>query len=114
MNAMNAMDAMESTPPPRRVRLWARRTPGGLEMGVDDCGPGIAPGNAERVFEPFFTTKEEGMGMGLPIARTIIEAHGGTISADAAPGGGTRVAWTIPRSDRSRPPEIPEGRGTTR
>ncbi len=111
---VNAMDAMESTPPPRRVRLWARRTPGGLEMGVDDCGPGIAPGNAERVFEPFFTTKEEGMGMGLPIARTIIEAHGGTISADAAPGGGTRVAWTIPRSDRSRPPEIPEGRGTTR
>ncbi|MEI6225132.1 MAG: ATP-binding protein [Deltaproteobacteria bacterium] len=104
ISLVNAMDAMESTPGLRRVRLWARPVARGLEMGVDDEGPGIAPENAGRVFEAFFTTKKEGMGMGLPIARSIIEAHGGSISAEAGPGGGTRVAWTIPLGEASRPP----------
>ncbi len=93
---VNAMDAMESAPEPRRALVWARRVHGGLEMGVDDTGPGIESGIADRIFEPFFTTKPQGMGMGLPIARTIVESHGGTLTVGPAPGGGARVAWTIP------------------
>ena len=95
---VNALDAVGPQAGGRTVSLWARRGEGCLEMGVDDDGPGIEAGLRAKVFEPFFTTKSEGLGMGLAIARTIVEAHGGSISVDAAPSGGARVAWTIPES----------------
>ena len=100
---VNALDAVGSHTGGRTVTLWARRGVGCLEMGVDDDGPGIEAALRTKVFEPFFTTKGDGLGMGLPIARTIIEAHGGSISVDAAPGGGARIAWTIPTTAPSRP-----------
>jgi len=58
-------------------------------LRVADCGPGLAPDVGARLFQPFVTTKSSGSGVGLSICRSIIEAHGGWISAEDDPGGGT-------------------------
>jgi signal transduction histidine kinase len=64
---------------------------------VDDSGPGIAAEHFEQLFESFFTTKQGGMGMGLPICRSIIEAHGGSITAhNGSPEGGARFIFALP------------------
>lgn len=89
----NAADAMEANPAgsPRRVGLVTRALPGGgAEIRVEDTGPGIAPALRDRLFEPFFTTKPGGMGLGLPLCRTLVERMGGAIEAEASPGGGAR------------------------
>jgi signal transduction histidine kinase len=67
-----------------------------LVVMVKDTGPGIAPQDLPRLFEPFFTTKRGGMGMGLAICRTTVEAHGGQLSADSAPGSGATFRLTLP------------------
>ena len=94
---MNAMDALARTPRERRrvvVRAVARRDT--LEVCVTDSGPGIPAAQRERVFEPFYSSKPAGLGMGLAISRSIVEAHGGTIAVDAAPGGGARFRVVLP------------------
>jgi len=63
---------------------------------VHDSGPGIDPGNLERVFEPFYTTKTSGVGMGLSICRSIIDAHGGRLWADANEPRGAVFQFTVP------------------
>ena len=81
---LNGMDAMAQSPPAERnleIHAYSLRD-GGAEIAVRDAGTGIAREKLERVFEPFFTTKAEGMGMGLAISRTIVEAHGGQIRAE--------------------------------
>ena len=78
---LNGMDAMNNGAKTGRlltVRAWTAED-GSVEVSVSDCGVGIAPENVERLFEPFLTTKPNGMGMGLAISQTIIEAHGGKI-----------------------------------
>jgi PAS domain S-box-containing protein len=70
-----------------------------LYCSVDDNGPGIAAEHVDRLFESFFTTKESGMGMGLPICRSIVEAHGGRIGADGhGANGGARFWFSLPIS----------------
>ena len=64
-------------------------------MSVADSGPGIAPEIASQLFQPFVTTKRQGMGVGLSISRTIVEAHGSKISAEANIGGGTIFRFTL-------------------
>jgi len=78
---INAFDAVSGQPGPRQVMLRALARNGAVEMAVLDNGKGIARGELERIFEPFFTRKPNGMGMGLAICRSIVEAHGGRISA---------------------------------
>lgn len=67
-----------------------------VRFTVSDTGPGVPEGRIARLFDPFSTTKTEGMGLGLPICRSIIEAHGGSIWYEAAPGGGAAFIFTIP------------------
>ena len=77
---VNGIDAMKETPDENRIiSIRTSRVEEFAELSVSDRGPGIPEDKLEEVFEPFFTTKAEGMGMGLSIARTIIEAHDGLI-----------------------------------
>jgi signal transduction histidine kinase len=95
---MNGMDAvMELPPASRRVRVEGRRgLAGEVEVTVSDCGPGFTAESASRLFEPFFTTKSAGMGIGLSVSRTIIDAHRGQIHATNAPEGGAVFHVTLP------------------
>jgi two-component system sensor kinase FixL len=91
----NAIDAMEQSD---RRELTISTEPGQddtIVVSVTDTGPGIAPEIASQLFQPFVTTKAQGMGVGLSISRTIVEAHGGQISAESNPGGGTIFHFTL-------------------
>lgn len=91
----NALDAMEDAP---RKALTVRIAPvpeGLASVSIADTGPGVAPAVAGQLFEPFITTKSDGMGVGLSISRTIIEAHGGRIWVEPTPGGGATFRFTL-------------------
>ena len=94
----NAFDAMRAAPPGRPVVDIATdyNGDGAISVAVRDYGSGISEITRERLFEQFFTTKEEGLGMGLAIVRSIVEAHGGSISAENADGGGARFHFRLP------------------
>jgi signal transduction histidine kinase len=66
---------------------------------VRDYGCGISEATRERLFEQFFTTKEEGLGMGLAIVRSVVEAHGGSVAAENAEGGGARFHFRLPTKE---------------
>ena len=101
---LNGMDAMNTIPKSRRllvVRVGEAKG-GNLQVAVSDSGTGIAPDAAVHIFEPFFTTKPDGMGMGLAISRTIIEAHGGDIRMESNALGGTTFTFTLPRMKQAK------------
>ncbi len=81
-NAVEAMSAVKDRA--RVLGITTQRTPSGVRIAVADSGTGIDPDNVDRVFDTFFTTKSYGMGMGLSICRSIVEAHGGRLSASSA------------------------------
>jgi PAS domain S-box-containing protein len=97
----NAFDAMRDTPPSQRVVEIATNYNGDgtISIAVRDHGGGISEKTRKRLFEQFFSTKEEGLGMGLAIVRSIVEAHGGTIAAENADGGGARFHFRLPASE---------------
>ncbi len=97
----NAFDAMRDTPPSgRKVEIATTYNGDGtICVAVRDYGSGIPEPTLERLFEQFFTTKEEGLGMGLAIVRSIVEAHGGSIAAENADGGGARFRFRLPTKD---------------
>ncbi|MBL8552549.1 MAG: DUF4118 domain-containing protein [Hyphomonadaceae bacterium] len=97
---VNAMQAMAAAPAPRRIRVSSVRAGDGVEIAVEDSGPGISAAHKARLFESFFTTKPGGMGMGLPICRSIVEAHGGRIDVQDRPEGGARFRVTLPIAQR--------------
>lgn len=93
----NAVEAMAESP--RRELAISTRAlaDGGVEVEIADTGPGLAPQVAAQLFKPFISTKSQGMGVGLSICQSIVEAHHGRIWAEANPGGGTVFRFTLPR-----------------
>lgn len=98
-------NAREATPKGGRVTVRLRQSSGGVELCVDDTGPGVPDELRASIFDPFFTTKERGTGLGLAVTREIVEAHGGTIRCEGRPGGGTRFVLELPLSGPIEPTE---------
>ena len=92
----NAIEAMQEARHRRLMITAVPRDPALIEVIVSDNGPGLADDVKQRLFEPFVSTKDTGMGVGLSICRTIVEAHEGRIWADESPMGGTSFHFTVP------------------
>jgi two-component system, LuxR family, sensor kinase FixL len=90
---MNAAQAMEGQ---GRIEVTITQTDSRCRVTVADRGPGMPEDVRERAFDAFFTTKHRGTGLGLPIARRVVEAHGGTIQVDVPPEGGTTISVELP------------------
>jgi two-component system, NtrC family, sensor kinase len=104
---LNAVDALSGG---GRVRVLARPNGDGVELSVEDNGPGVAPAVRDRLFEPFVTTKEvgKGTGLGLAVCRGLVEAVGGSIVLDVGFASGARFVVQLPESGRPRPSLAPE------
>ena len=90
------LNAIQSMPAGGHLTVSTVRRGEGEEIRFADSGQGIDPETLKKVFNPFFTTKEKGSGLGLPIVKSIIESHQGSIKIDSAPGEGTTVTITLP------------------
>jgi PAS domain S-box-containing protein len=103
VNAIQAMSGVGEGARELQISIDAVPSEGGVRVGVQDTGPGLSPESLSRLFEPFYTTKPEGMGMGLSICRSIIEAHGGRLWAIRCEPQGALFQFTIPatRADGS-------------
>ncbi|MEN3326644.1 MAG: two-component system, NtrC family, sensor histidine kinase HydH [Acidobacteriota bacterium] len=94
MNLMlNAIEAMGEG---GTLSIAIDRTGDSLRLEIADTGHGISDEEAKKIFEPFYTTKEQGLGLGMPYAKKIIEQHGGTISLNSRPGEGTTISIMLP------------------
>ena len=95
---LNAFDAMKDCPADERTIIVqaARNGSSMVEIAVRDRGTGLATDKLDKIFQPFYTTKSEGLGMGLSISRSIVEAHGGTLRAKNNPDRGATFYFTIP------------------
>jgi C4-dicarboxylate-specific signal transduction histidine kinase len=96
VNAIQAMSGIGEGARELQISIDAVPSEGGVRVGVRDTGPGLSPESLSRLFEPFYTTKPEGMGMGLSICRSIIEAHGGRLWAIPCEPQGALFQFTIP------------------
>lgn len=94
INAIDAMSGMSEGP--RELLISTTRADAGVLVSVRDSGPGLAPEGAERLFESFYTTKPDGLGMGLSICRSIVEAHGGRLWASANEPRGAVFQFVLP------------------
>ena len=98
----NGIDAMHQAGSPRReIVVSARTVPDGVEFAVRDFGPGLEPIAIANLFNPFFTTKANGTGLGLPISRTIVNAHGGKLTLGPADQSGACFRFTLPAAESS-------------
>ena len=88
---------MSLTPAQRELLIKSEQIePKSVQVTVEDTGPGISPSNVEQIFQPMFTTKAQGMGMGLAICRSIVEAHDGRIWVDFGSRAGTTFRFSLP------------------
>jgi len=98
---MNSLDAMTAiTEGQRELRIKTGGSSDSISVQVQDSGPGLDPQHTNLIFDPFFTTKKDGIGMGLTISRSIIEAHGGRLWAERKMPNGTILNFTLPLSAR--------------
>ena len=93
------LNAVQATPPGGSIAIATAGSEGGIEITVRDSGEGMPPDVLTRVFDAFFTTREGGTGLGLPIARRIVEAHGGALVIDSREGAGTLARLWLPAGD---------------
>jgi signal transduction histidine kinase len=103
---INALEATDGVPAGKR-QIWVRTTSMSqeqVEVSVQDAGGGIPPSQLPLIFEPFYSTKERGLGMGLPISRSIVEAHGGQLRAESPPGQGALLRCVLPTAPSDAPP----------
>jgi signal transduction histidine kinase len=100
---MNGIEAMRTeTNAPQVLRVRSRGDgPGTVLIEVEDSGPGLAPEAMDHLFDAFFTTKPDGMGMGLSIRRSIIDAHGGHLWASPGAPRGAIFQFTVPTAART-------------
>jgi C4-dicarboxylate-specific signal transduction histidine kinase len=96
LNAIQSMSGVADGNRELQISIDAVPSEGSVRVGVRDTGPGLSPESLPRLFEPFYTTKPEGMGMGLSICRSIIEAHGGRLCAIPCEPQGALFQFTIP------------------
>ena len=95
----NGMQAMEGG---GLLRIKATSFKDSVKVVISDSGPGIPPEQMEKIFNYYYTTKERGVGLGLPIAHRIIEAHGGQLKVESRVGSGTQVTITLPLKDKDQ------------
>jgi len=97
----------------RQIRIRAKCVEDHVSVSVHDSGPGLPPANQDQLFQPFFTTKADGLGLGLSISRSIIEAHGGTLEALFEPDGGMHLSFSVAsashQDDKTGAHPTPEG-----
>jgi signal transduction histidine kinase len=94
---INAVEAMSGVDGLRELLISTEQDAlSGVLVTVRDSGPGLKSESVERLFDPFYTTKPEGMGMGLSICRSIVEAHGGRVWASRPGGPGVTIQFTLP------------------
>jgi signal transduction histidine kinase len=95
---LNAMDAMQNACTDRRALLLRTARDGAktVRVEVSDSGAGVSEGDLGKIFQAFYTTKADGMGLGLAITRSIVEAHGGQLEARNNAGGGATFSFTLP------------------
>jgi signal transduction histidine kinase/ActR/RegA family two-component response regulator len=109
---LNARQAKAGQPRerPRVITIATAAEPDWIVIQVSDTGPGVPPAIRRRIFEPFFTTSKEGGGIGLAICHGMVEAHGGGITVEEAPGGGARFVIRLPRAGKAllRTPAAPD------
>lgn len=97
---VNAAEALD-VDAPQRIEVSARRQVDDIVTCVRDFGPGLPEPVRARLFEPLFTTKPGGTGLGLPICKTIVEAHGGELWTERPPGGGAAFCFSLPAADQA-------------
>jgi len=90
------LNAVEAMPNGGRLSITSERNEDKLRLEIADTGRGISEEEIKNIFEPFYTTKEQGLGLGMPYAKKIIEQHGGAISVASQPGEGTKFSITLP------------------
>jgi C4-dicarboxylate-specific signal transduction histidine kinase len=110
LNAVEAMGSGEAEP--RELLISTEHDHTGVLVAVGDSGPGLDPRHGERIFEAFYTTKSSGTGMGLSICRSIIDAHGGRLWAEANEPRGAVFQFTLPGSERELTNPLPSVQGT--
>ena len=98
MNLM--LNAIEAMPKGGTLSIAVDQTDETLRIVIADTGPGIAEEEAKKIFEPFYTTKEQGLGLGMPYAKKVIDQHGGTISLRSQPGQGTTITVALPAGQK--------------
>jgi C4-dicarboxylate-specific signal transduction histidine kinase len=98
----NAIQAMQQSPKEKRSIsiITAKGNGSDIQVHMEDSGPGIDPEQLEDIFKPLTTSKTGGLGMGLSISHSIVEAHGGRIWAENIPAGGARISFTLPALEK--------------
>ena len=94
------LNAIEAMPQGGVLSITAEQTGETLRLEISDTGRGIAEEEAKKIFEPFYTTKPQGLGLGMPYAKRIIEQHGGTISLSSRPGDGATISIALPAAEQ--------------